>query len=191
MAKRRRLNRKLVIEKGVELADGAGSAGAVSLAALAAALDVRSPSLYNHIASLEDLQHGMAVWGLRRLLADMRSASLGLVGRKALEAIAGAYRAFVRDHPGIYPLTVRAPQPEEMQLVPLSQELVQMLLLIMASLGLQGDEAIHAIRGLRALLHGFTSLEAAGGFGMSQDRDESYRRLLATYLDGLNKRVSQ
>ncbi len=44
-----------------------------------------------------------------------------------------------------------------------------------AGYGLTGDDAIHAIRGLRALMHGFVSLEAAGGFAMPQDLDESYR----------------
>lgn len=185
MARRRWLNRELVIEKGVEIADGAGSVTAVSLTAVAQALDVRPPSLYNHVASLEDLQHGMRVWGLRQLLADLRQAALGLAGREALAAIAQAYRAFVLAHPGLYPLTIRAPQPDDEEVVALSQELVQLLLLVMASLALGGDDAIHAIRGLRAVLHGFTSLEAAGGFGLPLEREESFRRLVATYLDGL------
>jgi hypothetical protein len=60
-----------------------------------------------------------------------------------------------------------------------------MLLLVMASMGVQGDDAIHAIRGLRAILHGFCSLEAAEGYKMSLDREESFHRLVNTYLDGL------
>jgi AcrR family transcriptional regulator len=186
MAKRRWLNRELVIEKAAAMADEAGDVTAVSLAALAKALDVRSPSLYNHVASLEDLQNGMALFAVRLLMADLRQASLGLVGREAITAVADAYRRFVHAHPGIYPLTIRAPEPEETELVSLAQELLQMLLLIMASLGLQGDDAIHAIRGLRAILHGFVSLEAAGGYKMALDREDSFRRLVSTYLDGIH-----
>ena len=48
-----------------------------------------------------------------------------------------------------------------------------------------GDDMIHAIRGLRALMHGFVSLEAAGGFAMPQDLDESYRRLVAGFGEAL------
>ena len=44
---------------------------------------------------------------------------------------------------------------------------------------------IHAIRGLRALLHGFVALEAAGGFAMPQDLDESYRRMVDGFAAGL------
>lgn len=183
MSRRRRLNRELVIEKAAALADESGGAAAVTLAALADALEIRPPSLYNHMAGLEDLQRGMAAYGLRQLMAELRQASQGLVGREALAAMAQAYRRFAHAHPGIYPLTIRAPEPDETELAALSQELVQMLLLVMASLGLQGDEAIHAIRGLRAILHGFASLEAAGGYKMSLDQEESFRRLVSAYLN--------
>ena len=54
---------------------------------------------------------------------------------------------------------------------------------MLAGYGLTGDDDIHAIRGLRALMHGFVSLEAAGGFAMPLDLDESYRRLVAGFGD--------
>ncbi|MBK8902616.1 MAG: WHG domain-containing protein [Anaerolineaceae bacterium] len=185
MPKRRWLNRELVIKRAAELVDEAGSVTAVSLTGLAHTLEIRTPSLYNHVASLEDLQVGLAVYGARLLLADLRQAAQGMVGQEAIMAIAAAYRQFAHSHPGLYPLTIRAPEPEETELVALSQELIQLLLLIMSSLGLQGDDAIHAIRGLRAILHGFTSLEAAGGYKMALDQEESFRRLVSAYLAGL------
>ncbi len=189
MVKRRWLNRELVIEKAAAMADEASDVAAVSLTALARAFDVRPPSLYNHVASLEDLHRGMALYALRLLLSDLRQASSGLVGRESITAVASAYLRFVHAHPGLYPLTIRAPESEETELAALSQELVQMMLLIVASLGLKGDDAIHAIRGLRAILHGFASLEAAEGYKMALDPEDSFRRLLNTYLDGLQQQV--
>ena len=84
MAKRRRLNRDLVIEAAADMADQAGAVSAVSLTALAQALAIRPPSLYNHVDNLEDLHYGLAVYALRELLAELRQASQGLVGREAL-----------------------------------------------------------------------------------------------------------
>lgn len=187
MPKRRRLNRELVIAQAVEMADEAGDINAVSLTALARGLKIRPPSLYNHIAGQEDLHSGMAEFALAKLINHLRQASLGLVGKEAIEAIAYAYRQFVHAHPGIYPLTVRAPEAGEIGLLARSQELVHMMMLIMASDGLQGDDAIHAIRGLRAILHGFTSLEALGGYKMALDREESFNHLVNTYLKGLQQ----
>jgi AcrR family transcriptional regulator len=182
MARRRRLNRDLVIEMAATMADQAGAVSAVRLSALARALQVQPPSLYNHIDSLEDLHYGLAVYAVRQLLTELRQASQGMIGREALLAIAVAYRRFAHNHPGLYPLTIRAPEPGEEALINLSQELLQILLLLMASLGLQGNDALHAIRGLRAVLHGFVSLEAAGGYKMALDQEESFRRLVETYL---------
>jgi len=182
MPKRRRLNRQAVIGAAAAMADEAGSVAAVRLSALARALQVQPPSLYNHIDGLEDLRYGLAVYAAENLLVTLRQASQGLVGREALMAIAVAYRQFAHEHPGLYPLTIRAPEPDEEELVALSQEMLQMLLLLMASLGLQGDDALHAIRGLRAILHGFVSLEAAGGFKMDLDREDSFQRLVSAYL---------
>ena len=165
------------------MSDEAGAVSAVSLTALAQALEIRPPSLYNHVDGLEDLRYGLAIYGLRQMIVELRQASLGLVGREALMAIAVAYRRFAHSHPGLYPLVIRAPEPDEVELAALAQELLQMLLLLMASLGKQGDDALHAIRGLRAVLHGFVSLEAAGGFKLDLDREESFRRLVGGYLD--------
>lgn len=185
MGKRRWLNREVVVETAVRLANEAGSAEAVSLTALAGALDVRVPSLYNHVANLEDLQRGMALWASRRLLEALQEAAAGLIGREALLAMAKAYRRFAQENRGVYLLTVRAPGPEEKELGETAQTLLQLLLLVFASYGLAGEEALHAVRGLRAVLHGFVALEAAEGFKMELDLEESFRRAVVIYLDGL------
>lgn len=185
MAKQRRLNRNLVVERAAQMVDEAGAITAVSLTALAESLEIRTPSLYNHVANLDDLRYGLAVYGNRLLLNELKQASVGLVGEEAILAMATVYRLFSQAHPGLYPLLLRAPDPDETELQALSQEFLQFLLLIMGSLGLQGDDAYHAIRGFRAMLHGFASLEASGGFKMALDPEESYRRLVLAFLEGL------
>jgi hypothetical protein len=55
----------------------------------------------------------------------------------------------------------------------------------MSSLGLQGEDAIHGLRAFRSMVHGFATLEVAGGFGMPQDCDESFRRLVHATAAGL------
>lgn len=185
MAKRRRLDRATVVERAANMADAAGSVQGVTLTDLAAALEIRVPSLYNHVAGLDDLHRGLAVYALQQLIVRLRGAVAGLVGREALLSLAAGYRRFAQEHPGIYPLTLRAPAPDDADLSALAQELLQMLLLVLASFGVQGEDAIHAVRGLRALLHGFTTLEANEGFKMPLDLDESFRRLITAYLDGL------
>jgi AcrR family transcriptional regulator len=185
MSKRRRLSRERVIEQAVEMADEAGSVEAVSLTALARALQVRVPSLYNHVTSLEDLRRAMTIYAMHRLVITLREATAGREGRDALLAIAHASRKFALAHPGVYPLTIRAPEPADETFNALANELLQWLFLMLATCGLQGDEAIHALRGFRSVLHGFVALETAGGFQLPLSRDESFQRLVESYLNGL------
>jgi AcrR family transcriptional regulator len=185
MAKHRRLDREQVVAQAAALADDLGSVQQVTLTALAASLDIRVPSLYNHISSLDDLHEALANYALQELVVLVRRATAGKVGQEALVAMAWAYRHFAQVHPGLYPLTLAAPAPDDALRVALAQELLQILLLIFASVRIQGDDAIHAVRGLRALLHGFAMLEAAEGFKMAYDLEESFRFVLMAYLAGL------
>ena len=49
---------------------------------------------------------------------------------------------------------------------------------VLAGYGITGTEAVHAARYLRSLLHGFNSLELAGGFGLNVRLSESYDRMI-------------
>jgi hypothetical protein len=61
------------------------------------------------------------------------------------------------------------------------------LLAVMRAWGLEGDEAIHAVRALRSAVHGFVAIEAGGGFGMQVDVDVSFDRLVGTLAGGLGE----
>lgn len=185
MAKRRVLTPESVVQTAAELANEAGSVDAVTLNRLADALDVKVPSLYNHVDGLAGLRRDLTLLALRELVRQLRQAVRGVAGREALLNVAHAYRVFAQDNPGLYLLVLAAPPPGDQALAEVAGDLVSFLQLLMASYGLQGDDAIHAIRGLRSVVHGFVSLEQAGGFGIPISLDESYQRLVETYLDGI------
>ena len=186
-ARNRSLSKEKVVAAAVQLANETGAVDKVTLADLATVLEIRTPSLYNHIDGLGGLRHDLALHAGRDLLRRLRKASFGLTGREALKTMALCYRQFAYEQPGLYSLTVIAPDPQDEELTELAQEWLQMLLLIMASLNLYDEDALHAIRGFRALLHGFISLEALGGFKMSLSHEESFVRVLDTHLAGLGQ----
>ena len=189
--KKRRLTRDVVVETAAKMANENGNVEALTLTAVAEALGVRPPSLYNHVSGMQDLRRAMALHAVKHLVAAVQRATVGLTGREALMATALAYRAFARNHPGIYPLTIRAPDAEDDALVPLAQMFLQSLLLMLGSMGLEGERALHAVRGLRAVLHGFVSVEAAEGFRMPLNREESFQLAVETFLNGLSRSDAQ
>jgi hypothetical protein len=57
---------------------------------------------------------------------------------------------------------------------------------VLRGYGIVDDDAvIDAARTVRASLHGFVALEAAGGFGLPRDVDRSYDRLVEALDVGL------
>lgn len=65
--------------------------------------------------------------------------------------------------------------------------MVEIGLAVVGSYGLHGEDGLHAVRGLRSVVHGFASLEVAGGFGLPLDCDESFRRLVEMLTLGLQR----
>jgi len=161
---------QVVVDAAARIADSEGLE-AVTLARLAAELGVRTPSLYSHVDSLEDVRRRLAARGARELADTLQEAAAGRAGRDALSAVAYAYREYAREHPGTYIAVQRA---EDVLGDADAERVVRTVVAILAAYRIKGDEAIHATRAIRAALHGFAALEAGGGFGMRQDVDESF-----------------
>jgi AcrR family transcriptional regulator len=172
------LGRAAVVAAGARLADARGLEG-VTLAALADELGVRAPSLYAHVGGLDDLRRGIGALGARELAAAMTEASIGRSGAQALGALARAYREYARAHPGRYAAAQRARElrgdPEG---AAAGAQATQVTLGVLRGYGLEGDEAIHASRTIRVALHGFVTLEAAGGFAIDVDLEQTFKRIL-------------
>ena len=176
-----------VVAAAADLADAHGL-DAVTLAAVAGAVGVRTPSLYNHVGGLDDVRRGVALTALRELGDALRDAAVGRAGDDALVALAHAYRTYAREHPGRYAATQRAPAAADEELAAAGARAVDALLAVLRGYGIDGDDAIHAARGVRSALHGFVGLEAGGGFGIPVDVDESFDRMVAALARGLRER---
>jgi AcrR family transcriptional regulator len=175
------LDADAVVSAAAELADAEGL-DAVTLARLAADLGVRSPSLYAHVDGLGDLRRRLAAQGARELAAALQAAAAGRARGDALAAIAAVYRAYAREHPGVYAALQRVANVEGS---PAAAQLVDTLVAVLRGYGLEDDEAIHAARIVRAALHGFAALENGDGFGIDLDLDDTFSRLVTVLDQGL------
>jgi AcrR family transcriptional regulator len=178
------LSAAAVVRAAADLADADGL-HALTLASIAASVGVRTPSLYNHVGGLDDVRRRIALVGLRELGEALRDAAVGRAGDDALTALAHAYRAYARAHPGRYAATQRAPAGADDELIDAARGAVDVVLAILRGYGLEGDDAIHAARAVRSALHGFVALETGGGFGLRVDLDESFDRMVAALARGL------
>jgi len=174
----------VIVQKAAQIADEQGLHN-LTLAAVATKLGVRLPSLYNHIGGLANLNLGLAALGLRELGAQLSKAAVGKTGDEAIIAIANAYRVFAHTRPGLYEATLHAPDPDDDEMQTEAKNVVDILLTVLQPYELSDDDALHVVRGLRSIAHGFVSLEAAGAFGHALTLDESYHQLISTFMQGL------
>jgi AcrR family transcriptional regulator len=186
MAARKHVDRERVLETAITLADANGFE-AVTLASVADCLGIRIPSLYNHVDGLPGLRRDMTLWGLRELADVLRRAAVGVSGEEAIIRVAEAYRAFAHAHPGVYAATLRAVPPEDTELSGIAAELVEIVVAVVKPYTTAEDDALHKVRAMRSVMHGFVHLELVGGFGMALDRDESFRRLVRLFILGLKE----
>jgi AcrR family transcriptional regulator len=186
MSHRVGLDQATVVEAAAKLVDEEGIEQ-LTLGRLADRLGIRTPSLYNHVAGLPGLKHDLALYCLHDLLDRILRATVGKSRADAIFALAKAYRAYAREAPGRYALTLQAPDPGDEELQALAQQVVDVVRAVLEPYRLSEEEAIHAIRGLRSIVHGFLSLEVAGGFGMPVDLDASFHWLINLYIAGLSR----
>ncbi|MEU8259768.1 TetR-like C-terminal domain-containing protein [Micromonospora sp. NPDC048999] len=180
---RARLSTAGVVEVALAVIDEQGLEQ-LTLAAVAAHAGVATPSLYKHVASLAQLRNLVGV----RVMEDMaEQLTLAVVGRSGDDAVASlmrASRAYVVRHPTRY-----AAMPADPLHDPATQaagyKLLQVFLGALRAYRLDDAATIHATRCLRAITHGFTSIEAAGGFGLPEGLDDTYEQLIQMFIASL------
>ncbi|OKL35684.1 TetR/AcrR family transcriptional regulator [Domibacillus mangrovi] len=184
MAPRAGIDVDTVLQKAVEIIDRDGYED-LSIGKLAKALSIRPPSLYNHIGGLSELKQRLAVLGCGKLYEQMIRAAVGLSGDDAVYALSLAYVYFARQHRGLYEATFRAPYLHAPDLKEAQEKVVQIVVQVLAVYELDEETTLHMVRGLRSMLHGFTSIEQTGGFGLPLNLDESFHMMIKTFLKGL------
>jgi len=185
MSRRMKLDFSIILQKATEIADEQGL-DQLSIGLLAEKLEVRPPSLYNHLDGLNELKQKLAIQGVKKLHEYMLQAAVGRSGDDAIRAISQAYLQLVREHPGLYDASTRFPDASDQELQQAQESVVQLVLQVLDAYHLQEEIAIHMVRGLRSILHGFSSIEQMGGFGMPLDINKSFSILINTFIEGIH-----
>ena len=174
-----------VTEAGALLVDELGFAQ-LGMGLVAERLGVKTPSLYKHVSSQADLAHRIAVLAATEVGDVIRDATQGRAGGDALAAAAQAMRTYVREHPGRYAaLNSARPDGPDDPFIPASNRALGSFSAVLRGYHLDDAQEIHALRMLRSMLHGFSTLEVVGGFQIGTDIDDSFNWMIAFIDQGL------
>ncbi|MDR2976162.1 MAG: TetR/AcrR family transcriptional regulator [Streptococcaceae bacterium] len=175
---------KITQEKIVDAAlDVAGERGLSNLTMkdIAAQLGIKTPSLYNHVASLGEVRELLTQRALIELTEVMKDAALGLSGKEALYAMAYKYRGFALRHPSLYDSVQWVGRSKSEKTSELSEKFLQIFEKILAPFSLTFEKKIQIIRVLRSYLHGFVVLD----FEVDVDVEESFEYGLRLIIEHL------
>jgi AcrR family transcriptional regulator len=168
---------RLVAERGWE---------GLTMAALAADLGVRAPSLYRHVDSLDAVRAALRLRSVVELGEAVRAAVMGRSGLDGLHALTDAHRAYAKSHPERYLAQTGLPGDEAMREA--GRRLGEAGYAVIASLGLPEDQLPVATAQLAALVHGFVTLELVQTIDWVTDPDAAFHDLVELFAAGLRNR---
>ena len=165
----------------------------ISLHELARRLQIKTPSLYNHIRNTKDLQHEVFKHAIQLFVANQNAATEGKRKDEAVRAFAEAYYTFAMENKGLYRLIMTMPQDNDETEKELAMPLLRTAMDLLSDYGLSREASAHWPRVFRAILHGFVSQEDLGYFYYYTNADLKKSRELAVecFLKGLHAELEQ
>ena len=172
-----------LVRAAAELADTVGF-DQVTVSALARQFDVKVASLYSHLRSSHDLKTRIALLALEELADQVAAALAGRAGKDALAAFADVYRDYAREHPGRY-AAAQLRLDAETAAASAGGRHAQMTRAILRGYDVAEPDQTHAVRLLGSVVHGYVSLEMAGGFDHSAPDPQETWSWILDRLDAL------
>lgn len=158
--------------------------GRLALSELASALGVKAPSLYRYFTGKDELLRAVNLATASEMVAAMEEAAAPIDdARDKLLAMALACRGFGHANPVTYRLAFTNSdttlRPDEARL----EALVIPIQRVMAELS-GATQSLAALRGIWALIHGFTLFELSGQFRRGGDLEAAFVQAVEAYLNG-------
>ncbi|MGJ3238807.1 MAG: TetR/AcrR family transcriptional regulator [Anaerolineae bacterium] len=172
-------DRDTIIDTARAMIEAEGVAN-LSLRNLADTLGVKAPSLYRYVQNKTELLRAIN----QRLIAEMRQelhavAQSNLGADERMIAVAKAFRRFVHRNPACYMLSANIPPTDEPGSHPFAVPMQSILAEITAD-----EDALPALRGAYAFIHGWVVLELMQQFACEGDLTDHFERSFRAYLAG-------
>lgn len=186
----RGLTKELIVSETVKYIEESGKS-MISLHELARRLEVKTPSLYNHIKNTKELQYEIYQYTIDKFVKNQQLAIENKEKDEAIRAFAEAYYSFAIENKGLYHLIMSIPSEDDDKAKEIAIPLLKLVVEILSNYGLSEESIAHWQRVLRAILHGFVSEEYLGYFYYYKDVDLKKSRDIAIqcYLDGLHREI--
>jgi AcrR family transcriptional regulator len=157
-----RLSRDSIVNAALTFLDREGW-DALTINALATQLGTKGPSLYNHVNSLDDLRRTVRMRVVGDIIDMLNTVAQGRTRDDAVMVMASAYRSYAHHHPGRYSAFTRMPLGgDDPEFTEATRAAATPVISVLASYGLEGENAFYAALEFWSAMHGFVLLEMTG-----------------------------
>jgi AcrR family transcriptional regulator len=183
-----KLSRDAIVNAALTFLDRDGW-DALTINALATQLGTKGPSLYNHVESLDDLRRTVRMRVVGDIIDMLNTVGQGRTRDDAVMAMASAYRSYAHHHPGRYSAFTRMPLGgDDPEFTDATRAAAGPVIAVLASYGLDGEDAFHAALEFWSALHGFVLLEMTGVMNGIVDTDTVFSDMVMRLAAGMQRR---
>lgn len=183
-----KLSRDAIVNSALTFLDRDGW-DALTINALATQLGTKGPSLYNHVESLDDLRRTVRMRVVGDIIDMLNTVGQGRTRDDAVMAMASAYRSYAHHHPGRYSAFTRMPLGgDDPEFTDATRAAAGPVIAVLASYGLDGEDAFHAALEFWSALHGFVLLEMTGVMNGIVDTDTVFSDMVMRLAAGMQRR---
>jgi len=175
---------ELIIETAALISNKVGLEN-LSLKMIAEELNIKSPSLYNHISSLSNIKERLMIYGWKQVENKMIESAVGVSGYKALKNMCYAFYDYTTNNKGVFTAMLWYNKYDNEEKDNTTKRLFDMLFRVMKSLNINDDNINHTIRTLRSFLEGFSLLVNNNAFGNPISIKESFDLSLEIIMNGI------
>jgi AcrR family transcriptional regulator len=186
-AKTTRLSRDAIVNAALTFLDREGW-DSLTINALATQLGTKGPSLYNHVHSLDDLRRTVRMRVVGDIIGMLTTVGQGRTRDDAVMAMASSYRSYAHHHPGRYSAFTRMPLGgDDPEFTDATRAAATPVIEVLASYGLDGDDAFYAALEFWSAMHGFVLLEMTGVMN-GLDTDAVFTDMVLRLASGMERR---
>lgn len=178
------LNEDVIVRKALNMANTIGF-DKITLKTIADELNIQTPSLYNHIKSIDDLKKQMMLYGWSQLEKDVINSAENKNGYDALRSMCYAFYNFAVNNPGAFNAMLWYNKFDDSEAMTATDKLFSIFFRITDSLNISRKNANHLIRTFRSFLEGFSLLVNNNAFGNPLSIKESFDLSLDILIAGM------
>lgn len=184
------LTKEIIVKEAILCIEDSGQP-IISLHEIARRLEIKTPSLYNHIKNTNELRYEVFGYAIDKFINVLEEAIKDKQKDDAVMAFAEAYHNFAMQNKGLYRLIMSIPSENDDLSKQMAVPLLNVVVNMLSDYGLAEDMIAHYQRVFRAILHGFISQEDLGYFYYYNSIDLKKSRDIAVkcFLDGMHEEL--